>query len=77
MIFPGHTEMLAHLTGTEEVVMMLAGSTLRVVLVTIHCALNEVASNLNPDRILKTITVTNQNLKNISRLKNPVSLLPP
>ena len=69
--FPGHTEMLAHLTGTKEVVMMLAGSTLRVVLVTIHCALNEVTSNLNPDRILKTITITNQNLKNYFQIEKP------
>jgi len=69
--FPGHTEMLAHLTGTEEVVMMLAGSTLRVVLVTIHCALNEVASNLNLDRILKTITIANQNLKNYFKIEKP------
>ena len=69
--FPGHTEMLAHLTGTKEVVMMLAGSTLRVVLVTIHCALSEVASSLNPDRILRTITITNQNLKNYFQVKKP------
>ncbi len=69
--FPGHTEMLAHLTGTKEVVMMLAGSTLRVVLVTIHCPLNKVAPNLNPDRILKTITVTNQNLKIYFKIAKP------
>ncbi len=71
-VFPGHTEMLAHLTQTKEVVMMLAGSTLRVVLVTIHCALKDVAPGLDPDRILHTIAVTNSNLKNISQLKNPV-----
>jgi len=69
--FPGHTEMLAHLTDTKEVAMMLAGSTLRVVLVTIHCALSEVASSLNPDRILRTITITNQNLKNYFQVKKP------
>jgi len=69
--FPGHTEMLAHLTNTKEVVMMLAGSTLRVVLVTIHCALNEVASNLTADRILKTIKVTNQNLRNYFKIEKP------
>ena len=69
--FPGHTEMLAHLTGTEEVVMMLAGSTLRVVLVTIHCPLDEVSSKLNPEKILKTITITNQNLKDYFKIKKP------
>ena len=34
--FPGHTEMLAHHAGVEEVAMMLATSLLRVVLVTVH-----------------------------------------
>ncbi len=34
--FPGHTEMLAHHAGVEEVAMMLATPELRVVLVTIH-----------------------------------------
>ena len=34
--FPGHTEFIAHLTGTEDFVMMLGGKDLKVVLVTIH-----------------------------------------
>ncbi len=34
--FPGHTEFLAHLTGAERAVMMLAGPGLRVVPLTIH-----------------------------------------
>ncbi|MEO1330287.1 MAG: 4-hydroxythreonine-4-phosphate dehydrogenase PdxA [Pseudomonadota bacterium] len=39
--FPGHTEMLATFGGAERVAMMLANDELRVVLVTIHCALRE------------------------------------
>lgn len=34
--FPGHTEMLAHHAGVDEVAMMLATPELKVVLVTIH-----------------------------------------
>ena len=34
--FPGHTEMLAHHAGVDEVAMMLATPQLKVVLVTIH-----------------------------------------
>src|SRR4030067_977295 len=34
--FPGHTEFIAHLTGTEEFVMMLGGRDLKVILVTIN-----------------------------------------
>ncbi|MDX9787015.1 MAG: 4-hydroxythreonine-4-phosphate dehydrogenase PdxA [Desulfobacterales bacterium] len=56
--FPGHTELLAKRTGTEQVVMMLAGTRLRVVLVTIHTALCRVAAELSTQRILETIILT-------------------
>src|SRR5690606_31718549 len=39
--YPGHTEMLAALTGTREYAMMLAGPTLRVAHVTGHVSLEE------------------------------------
>ena len=45
--FPGHTEMLAHLSGGSDPVMMLAGSRLRVTLVTIHCPLSGVAAQIS------------------------------
>src|SRR6185436_6077947 len=38
----GHTELLKELTGARDVRMMLAGSRLRVVLVTMHVALGKV-----------------------------------
>lgn len=44
--YPGHTEMLAALTGTQEFAMMLIGGPLRVVLVTRHIPLAEVARRL-------------------------------
>jgi 4-hydroxythreonine-4-phosphate dehydrogenase len=56
--YPGHTELLAHLTHSDQVVMMLAGSTLRVTLVTIHEALADVPRLLSTKRILDTIRVT-------------------
>jgi 4-hydroxythreonine-4-phosphate dehydrogenase len=61
--YPGHTEMLAHLTGTSDVVMMLAGARLRVVLVTIHCALAEVPGRLSIDAIIKTTEITRSSLQ--------------
>ena len=61
--FEGHTELLAHLTGTKDYVMMLAGDRLRVSLVTIHCALAEVPKRLTKDLIVKTISVTYRALK--------------
>ena len=61
--FEGHTELLAHLTGTKDYVMMLAGDRLRVSLVTIHCALAEVPGRLNKDLIVKTIGITYRSLE--------------
>lgn len=45
--FPGHTEILAHRSGDVPVAMMLANDVIRVVLVTIHIALGEVAKTIS------------------------------
>ncbi|WP_207462491.1 4-hydroxythreonine-4-phosphate dehydrogenase PdxA [Azospirillum sp. SYSU D00513] len=56
---PGHTEYLAHLAGlSEEPVMMLAAADLRVVPVTIHIALREVADRLTVGAIVHAGRVT-------------------
>jgi len=60
--YPGHTELLAELTGTGEVVMMLAGDRLRVTLVTIHEALSRVPGLVSFDRVLSTIRITHESL---------------
>ena len=56
--FQGHTQLISHLTDTEDYVMMLAGDKLRVTLVTIHCALRDVPKRINQENILKTISIT-------------------
>ncbi len=61
--FPGHTEMLAHLTETKEYAMMMAGSTLNVILVTIHCPLSEVPASISTKRILELIRMAHNSLK--------------
>ena len=55
MTWPGHTEMLAELTGTKEYAMMLVGGPLRVILATIHTAIRNVPNMIKRDTILKTI----------------------
>jgi 4-hydroxythreonine-4-phosphate dehydrogenase len=69
--YPGHTEMLADLTHTDQVVMMLAGTKLKVVPVTIHCALSDVPGLLYPEKILKTILVTDEYLKKYFSFSSP------
>lgn len=53
--FSGHTEFLADLTHTEQVVMMLATRGLRVALVTTHLPLKDVAAAITTER-LKRVT---------------------
>ncbi|WP_185243758.1 4-hydroxythreonine-4-phosphate dehydrogenase PdxA [Citrifermentans bremense] len=60
--YPGHTELLAELTGTPEVVMMLAGERLKVTLVTIHEPLARVPELVTFDRVLSTIRITHDAL---------------
>ncbi len=58
--YPGHTELLAKLTGTKDVALMLAGKNLRVVLTTTHLPLNQVSGKITVDRVLTTIRLTHQ-----------------
>jgi 4-hydroxythreonine-4-phosphate dehydrogenase len=55
MNWPGHTEMLAELTGTDQFAMMLKGGPLTVMLVTIHTSLKSVPYLVVHDHVLKTI----------------------
>jgi 4-hydroxythreonine-4-phosphate dehydrogenase len=53
--FPGHTELLASLTGVPEVSMMLTGPGLRVILVTSHMGLVEAVAAIEPGLVERTI----------------------
>jgi len=61
--YPGHTEMLAALTGTDDFAMMLAGDRLRVTLVTIHRPLAEVAGALSVEAVARLVRITGQSLR--------------
>jgi 4-phospho-D-threonate 3-dehydrogenase / 4-phospho-D-erythronate 3-dehydrogenase len=53
--FPGHTEVLAHLTGTPEVSMMLVAPRLRVIHVTTHVGLLDAIERIEPGLVERTI----------------------
>jgi 4-hydroxythreonine-4-phosphate dehydrogenase len=61
--WPGHTEMLAELTGTARPMMMLAGPTLKVVPLTTHIALKDVPAALNEALVLDAIRIIHQHLR--------------
>jgi 4-phospho-D-threonate 3-dehydrogenase / 4-phospho-D-erythronate 3-dehydrogenase len=60
--FPGHTEMLASLTGTPEVSMMLTAPNLRVVHVTTHVGLLDMIALVEPGLVARTIARGHQAL---------------
>lgn len=49
--YPGHTEFIAELLGTEDFLMILDGEIIRVALVTTHLALKDVSASLSADSI--------------------------
>ncbi|WP_169251101.1 4-hydroxythreonine-4-phosphate dehydrogenase PdxA [Brevibacterium sp. 'Marine'] len=53
--YPGHTEMLASLTGTEEVSMMLSSPKLRVIHVTTHIGLIDAVAKIEPGLVERTV----------------------
>lgn len=53
--YPGHTELLAHLTGTPEVSMMLTAPKLRVIHVTTHIGLIDAIARIEPGLVERTI----------------------
>ena len=60
--FSGHTEFLAELTATEQVVMMLATHGLRVALVTTHLPLKDVAAAVTPGRLARVTRILHADL---------------
>jgi 4-hydroxythreonine-4-phosphate dehydrogenase len=53
--YPGHTELLAHLTGTPEVSMMLVSPRLRVIHVTTHIGLLDAIEKIEPGLVERVI----------------------
>src|SRR5262249_60878982 len=53
--YPGHTEILADLTSTPEVSLMLAGPTLKIIHVTAHLGLIDAIEKIEPGLVFRTI----------------------
>ena len=63
--FDGHTELLAHLTGMKDAVMMLAHGPMRVTHVTTHCALHDIPKRLTPERLRRVFDVTLETMRHL------------
>ena len=69
--YPGHTEMLAALTNSPRVRMMMAGPRLKVVLVTIHVALRQAPALLSQASVIDCIDMTRTALQRDFALASP------
>ncbi|MDA0576841.1 MAG: 4-hydroxythreonine-4-phosphate dehydrogenase PdxA [Verrucomicrobia bacterium] len=71
---PGHTELLAELTGTRQVCMMMASDDLIVSLATIHVGLAQVPELLSIQQIVDTTALTIDALRRLGKASPRVVL---
>lgn len=69
--FTGHTEYLAEKTNTPQVVMMLAGSNLKVALATTHLPLKDVAAAITQDSLEATLRILHAEMRSKYGLERP------
>ncbi|GJQ20042.1 MAG: 4-hydroxythreonine-4-phosphate dehydrogenase [Bacteroidia bacterium] len=69
--FPGQTEMIALLSRSTRVAMMLVSDEMRVGLVTIHVPLREVPDRVTREKIVEKLDILNDSLKRDFRIKKP------
>ncbi|MFN6380527.1 MAG: 4-hydroxythreonine-4-phosphate dehydrogenase PdxA [Flavobacteriales bacterium] len=60
--FPGHTEYLAKIAGTDKVLMFLVSDVLKVGIVTGHLPLKDVAQNITKEKILEKLALMQESL---------------
>jgi len=64
-LYPGHTEILAELTGCRDFAMMFLTPQLRVILVTIHQSLKKAIDLIKKAKIFKTIKLAHETLRSM------------
>jgi 4-hydroxythreonine-4-phosphate dehydrogenase len=69
--FPGQTEMIAMLSRSQKVAMMLVADRMRIGLVTIHTALRNVADQVTSEKIVEKVSIVNEALRRNFGIQNP------
>lgn len=69
--FTGHTEFLAELTGTRQVVMMLVGGGMRVALATTHLALKDVPAAITASLLENVLRIIQRDLQRRFGISKP------
>jgi 4-hydroxythreonine-4-phosphate dehydrogenase len=68
--YPGHTEILAELTGTKDYAMMLVTDELKVIHISTHVSLREAIERARPERELAVIRLAHESLEKLG-VQNP------
>jgi 4-hydroxythreonine-4-phosphate dehydrogenase len=71
IFFTGHTEYLAELSNTSQVVMMLATDTLRVALATTHLPLRDVSAQISRELLSEVLQILHHDLQTKFNLQQP------
>jgi 4-hydroxythreonine-4-phosphate dehydrogenase len=69
--FPGHTEMLAHLSRTKSFAMMMVGGPFKIVLQSIHLPLREAVEKVKPALVWEKLVLTHRSLRRWFGMKEP------
>jgi 4-hydroxythreonine-4-phosphate dehydrogenase len=69
--FPGHTELLAELSGTKNYAMMMAGGPFKMVLLSIHEPISKVLDFVKPDLVWEKLELTRKALRHWFGVKDP------
>ncbi|MDR3569491.1 MAG: 4-hydroxythreonine-4-phosphate dehydrogenase PdxA [Syntrophobacteraceae bacterium] len=69
--FPGHTEFFQDLTGSQNVVMMLAGPVLKVALATIHVPLAQIPGLITKELLRQVIGITAESMRGDFGVRSP------
>jgi 4-hydroxythreonine-4-phosphate dehydrogenase len=72
--FPGHTEFLAHLTGTTRVVMSFFAGDLRVVLLSTHISLRDAIEKVTSENLTSLIIFSSHELERLLRRKPKIAV---
>ena len=72
--YPGHTEILADLTGTKAYAMMLVTDELKVIHVSAHVSLKEAIERVKPERELAVIRLAHDSMRKLGVEKPKVAV---
>ncbi|MBV12709.1 MAG: 4-hydroxythreonine-4-phosphate dehydrogenase PdxA [Flavobacteriaceae bacterium] len=69
--FSGHTEFLADISNSKNVVMLLANKKIRVALLTTHIPLKKVSESITIEKIIKISQIADESLRRLWKIKDP------